>query len=71
MIGDAPAITRRPWPMGPCSFRQSGRGRIQLEALVGRGLNRFFDGTFAGKYQDELLAEFDRYLPEQPPWKSK
>ena len=37
--------------------------------MLDEGLQRFFAGTFAGKYQDELLAEFDRYLPELPPWK--
>ena len=49
--------------------RQSRRGGSKLEAAAGRGLDRFFAGTFAGKYQEELLAEFDRYLPEHPPWK--
>jgi hypothetical protein len=24
--------------------------------------------TFAGNYQEELLAEFDRCLPQRPPW---
>jgi phosphoglycolate phosphatase-like HAD superfamily hydrolase len=32
------------------------------------GIERFLGGTFAGKYQEELLSEFHRYLPEQPPW---
>ncbi len=32
------------------------------------GIERFLGGTFAGKYQEDLLAEFHRYLPEQPPW---
>jgi phosphoglycolate phosphatase-like HAD superfamily hydrolase len=33
------------------------------------GIERFFAGTFAGKYQEQLLTEFHRYLPERPPWK--
>ncbi len=32
------------------------------------GIERFFAGTFAGSYQEQLLREFDKYLPEKPPW---
>ena len=32
------------------------------------GIDRFLNGTFAGVYQQELLAEFANYLPERPPW---
>lgn len=30
------------------------------------GLKRFFDGTFAGEYQNKLLKEFNAALPENP-----
>lgn len=33
-----------------------------------QGIGKFFEGTFAGSYQQELLDEFDRYLPATPPW---
>jgi len=26
-------------------------------------------GIFAGDYEASLIAEFDKYLPELPPWK--
>ena len=32
------------------------------------GIDRFLGGAFAGKYQEDLLAEFHRYLPDRPPW---
>ena len=32
------------------------------------GIDRFVSGTFAGEYEERLLAEFDGYLPERPPW---
>jgi len=32
------------------------------------GIDRFLSGTFAGEYQERLLAEFDTYLPSRPPW---
>jgi phosphoglycolate phosphatase-like HAD superfamily hydrolase len=33
------------------------------------GIAHFLSGRFAGEYQDSLLAEFRKYLPEQPTWK--
>lgn len=32
------------------------------------GLARFIDGTFAGEYQDALIAEFESLLPSEPSW---
>jgi len=31
--------------------------------------DRFLGGTYAGEYQERLLAEFAKALPETPPWK--
>ena len=31
-------------------------------------MGRFFEGRYAGKYEEELIAEFKACLPEQPPW---
>jgi hypothetical protein len=31
--------------------------------------HRFLEGTYAGDYEAKLVAEFDRYLPDVPPWK--
>ena len=33
-------------------------------------MQRFFDGTYAGDYETGLIAEFEKLLPETPPWKS-
>jgi hypothetical protein len=46
-----------------------GAEEISWERLYEEGIDRFLAGTFAGDYQKELLAEFDRYLPSHPPWK--
>jgi phosphoglycolate phosphatase-like HAD superfamily hydrolase len=32
------------------------------------GSEKFTSGNFAGKYEEELLSEFSKYLPETPPW---
>ena len=69
MIGDAPGDRERPaanerpvLPINPM------RGGGHWRAVLRRGIDRFLAGRFAGDYQAELLAEFDRYLPDRPPW---
>lgn len=32
------------------------------------GVHRFLAGEFAGEYESALIAEFERRLPETPPW---
>lgn len=70
MIGDAPGDYKAAvannclfYPINP------GEEEASWERFVSEGIDRFFDGTFAGDYQDKLLKEFDRYLPEQPSFK--
>ena len=70
MVGDAPgdhkAATANKalfFPINPGTEEQSWK-RLHTE-----GLDRFFAGTFAGSYQQELLDEFNRCLPSKPPWK--
>ncbi len=70
MIGDAPgdmaaakAVGTLYYPINPGHEEESWR-RFNEEAL-----GKFFDGTYAGDYEAELIAEFEKYLPELPPWK--
>jgi len=51
------------FPINPGDEEKSWE-RLHLE-----GLPRSFSGTFAGDYEAALLAEFEAYLPEMPPWK--
>jgi phosphoglycolate phosphatase-like HAD superfamily hydrolase len=69
MIGDAPGDYQAAqanaalfYPINP------GAEEASWQRLDAEGIDRFLAGTFAGKYQDQLLAEFDTYLPEKPPW---
>ena len=50
------------FPVNPGAEEQSWK-RFYEE-----GLDRFFAGTYAGSYEEELLNEFNTYLPEDPPW---
>lgn len=70
MIGDAPgdysaakANNALFYPINP------GAEDASWKRLFDEGIEKFFGGTYRGEYQQKLLDEFDRYLPEQPPWK--
>jgi len=69
MVGDAPGDYKAAvannclfYPINPDAEDAS------WQRLLDEGIERFFAGTFAGDYQQQLLDEFDRYLPENPPW---
>jgi phosphoglycolate phosphatase-like HAD superfamily hydrolase len=70
MIGDAPGDFKAAksnnvlfFPINPGHEEKSWE-RFYLEALP-----KFFNGTYKGDYENELIREFDGYLPELPPWK--
>jgi phosphoglycolate phosphatase-like HAD superfamily hydrolase len=69
MIGDAPGDYAAAKPNAALFFPiNPGAEEASWKRFCEEGIDRFLFGTFAGKYQEELLAEFDRYLPERPPW---
>jgi phosphoglycolate phosphatase-like HAD superfamily hydrolase len=45
-----------------------GREEGSWQRFAEQGIERFLNGTFAGSYEQQLLEEFDRYLPSTPPW---
>ena len=69
MIGDAPGDHKAAVANGALFFPiNPGAEEKSWKRLLDEGLEHFFTGTFAGKYQDELLDEFNSYLPSTPPW---
>ena len=69
MVGDAPGDWRAARTIGALFFPIApGREEESWRGLQEEGLERFFAGSFAGAYEDALLAEFQAILPEQPPW---
>jgi phosphoglycolate phosphatase-like HAD superfamily hydrolase len=71
MIGDAPGDMKAArangalfYPINPGHEEESWH-RFHDEAM-----GRFLDCTYEGAYEDALITEFDRLLPEVPPWKS-
>jgi phosphoglycolate phosphatase-like HAD superfamily hydrolase len=70
MIGDAPGDFKAA-AANNCLFFPINPGveDASWRRLLDEGIPRFFEGTFAGGYQQELLDEFDTFLPERPPWR--
>jgi phosphoglycolate phosphatase-like HAD superfamily hydrolase len=69
MVGDAPgdfsaAVANKAlfFPINPAGEEASWRRFFE------EGIERFLSGAFAGNYQRQLLDEFDRCLPDRPPW---
>ncbi len=72
MIGDAPGDMKAAkandalfYPINPGDEIQSWK-RFYDEAF-----DKFMNGEYAGEYEEKVIAEFDAYLPEQPPWEIK
>ncbi len=70
MVGDAPGDRKAAeangvlfYPINPGHENESWK-RFYEEAL-----DKFFAGEYAGAYEAKVIAEFEQYLPETPPWK--
>ncbi len=69
MIGDAPGDFDAAKSNGALFFPVNpGHEEASWELLHGEALDRFFAGTYAGEYEERLIREFDRHLPETPSW---
>ncbi len=70
MVGDAPGDMKAAkannalfYPINPGDEEKSWQ-RFHDEAF-----DKFINGQYAGDYEEKVIAEFDEYLPEKPPWK--
>lgn len=70
LIGDAPgdrdsakAVNVLYYPINP-GYEEASWKRFHNEAL-----DKFLNGTYAGAYEASLITEFEKLLPETPPWK--
>jgi phosphoglycolate phosphatase-like HAD superfamily hydrolase len=70
MIGDAPGDYKAA-VANDCLFFPINPGAEEAcwRRLYDEGIERFFEGSFEGAYQQQLLDEFDTFLPERPPWR--
>lgn len=70
MIGDANGDLKAARSNGMLFFPiNPGKEELSWKRLYEEGLEKFFSGKYKGKYEDELIKEFESYLPENPSWK--
>lgn len=69
MIGDAPGDYKAA-QANACLFFpiNPGQEEASWRRFFDEGIDRYFRGDFDGEYQQQLLDEFDTYLPKHPPW---
>ncbi len=71
MIGDAPGDMRAAkannalfYPINP------GNEEASWQRFYEEAADKFLSETYAGDYEAKLIAEFESYLPDTPPWKA-
>ena len=70
MLGDAPGDRDAAKQNGVSFYPiNPGHEETSWQRFYHEALDKFFEGTYAGKYEDELIEEFNSYLPDTPPWK--
>lgn len=70
MIGDAPGDMEAARANGALFFPiNPGREEASWERFYKEGLAKFLAGEYAGAYEASVVAEFEKLLPEHPPWK--
>lgn len=69
MLGDAPGDMKAArannslfYPIIP------GLEEMSWERFYNEAIDKFFAGTYKGAYEESLIKEFDKYLPENPSW---
>jgi len=69
MIGDAPGDLKAAraanclfYPINPGDEEKS------WNRFLNEAYDKFINNTYKGEYEDSLIAEFDTYLPDTPPW---
>lgn len=71
MVGDAPGDLRSAQANDVLFFPIiPGDEDASWNTFVGEGLDQFFAGTYRGSYEQNLLEQFDRALPESPAWEA-
>ncbi len=69
MIGDAPGDMKAAKSNGVLFYPiNPGHEEASWERFYKEALDKFFAGTYLGKYENELIKEFEGYLPEHPHW---
>lgn len=69
MIGDAPGDMKAARANGALFYPINPGNEVwSWKRFHDEAFDKFINGEYAGKYEEQLTAEFDSYLPEVPPW---
>ena len=69
MIGDAPGDMRAAKAVGVLYYPiNPGKEEESWVRFNDEALGKFFDGSYAGSYEEQVIAEFEAYLPEKMTW---
>jgi phosphoglycolate phosphatase-like HAD superfamily hydrolase len=69
MIGDAPGDLKAARHNGVLFYPiNPGSEELSWERLLRNGIDRFLSQKFYGDYQDKLITDFEKLLPEKPHW---
>jgi len=69
MMGDSPGDLKAAQAVGAHFFPiNPGHEEASWERFYKEGIEAFLEGRYSREFQDELLAEFQALLPENPPW---
>lgn len=69
MMGDAQGDYRAAADNGVCFFPiVPGREKASWQRFLNEGLDKFLTGAYRGRYEAELIKEFDAALPDTPSW---
>ncbi len=70
MMGDAPGDMKAARSINALFFPiNPGHEDESWERFYNDGLDKFLNGSFAGAYEKKLIEEFEKLLPDLPPWK--
>jgi phosphoglycolate phosphatase-like HAD superfamily hydrolase len=70
MIGDAPGDMKAARANGALFFPVNpGHEEESWQRFYEDAVHRFLAGEYEGEYEALLIAEFEKLLPEVPPWK--
>ncbi len=69
VVGDAPGDLKAARAHGFLFYPiDPGEEEVSWRRFYEEAIDRFFSGTYAGEYEQRLIARFHRLLPETPPW---
>jgi phosphoglycolate phosphatase-like HAD superfamily hydrolase len=72
MVGDAPGDLKAARDVGALFYPiNPGAEEESWARFVSEGIGRFFEKRYAGPYEAQLIEDFMRLLPNDPPWSAK